>query len=70
MANCPHCQKTLATLTAEDIEVALPGGLPGPALVYSCPTCKAAVSVQMNVYGHGLQTRKGAESQANSTGEA
>jgi hypothetical protein len=63
MANCPHCQKTLAALTVEEIKASLPGGVTSPALVYSCPSCLATISVQINAYGHGLETRKGPESE-------
>jgi hypothetical protein len=60
MANCPHCKKSLSTVTLEpvDINVNPLAGKGGPyvGIAYVCPSCRSALSVSLDPLAIKLDT--------------
>jgi hypothetical protein len=48
MAKCPSCEKTFSSVTGEHTKVSVPAGRTWHGIVYMCPLCHAALSVEID----------------------
>jgi hypothetical protein len=48
ISKCPHCGKALLHVNGGFINVSIPGGIDRKGILYSCPSCLAALSVEID----------------------